>query len=123
MTARTFLRVQPSAAEHTRRGSALHQAHRPRHLIRVDVQDRRLGVERRTAPFRATVQAWEHDGALKACRDELAAAPHRPEALQHGAMRVRRTLREHVFAEPLAREWLRGERERLRIGGHLAFDV
>ena len=38
-------------------------------------------------------------------------------------MRVRRTLREHVFAEPLAREWLRGERERLRIGGHLAFDV
>src|SRR5205823_10708617 len=88
-----------------------------------DVQDRGLGVERRTAPFRATVQAWEHDGALKACRDELAAAPHRPEALQHGAMRVRRTLREHVFAEPLAREWLRGERERLRIGGHLAFDV
>src|SRR5438876_1099857 len=95
----------------------------PRHLIRVDVQDRRLGVERRTAPFRATVQAWEHDGALKACRDELAAALHRAEALQHGAVRVRRTIREHVFAEPLARKWLRGERERLRIGGHLTFDV
>src|SRR5439155_27143628 len=57
------------------------------------------------------------------CGNELAAALHRPEALQCGAVRVRRTIREHVFAELLARKWLRGEGERLIIGGHLAFDV
>src|SRR5581483_10055532 len=37
----------------------------PRHLVRVDIQERGRGIERRAAPFRAAVEAGEHDRALE----------------------------------------------------------
>ena len=123
VTARAVRRVQLLAARRRRRRSTRHQTHYPRHLVRVDVQHRRLGIEGRAAPFRPAVQAGEHDRALQARRDELTAAPHRSESLQHRAMCLRRTIGEHVLGQSLARERLGYERERLRIGGHLTLDV
>src|SRR5256886_8449465 len=116
VTARAVRRVQLSAARRHRPRRTLHLAHDPCHLVRVDVQHRRRGIERGAAPFPPAVQAGEHNRALQARRDELAAAPHRSEALQRGAMCFGRALGEHVLSQSLARERLRYERERLRIG-------
>src|SRR3989442_10411914 len=38
-------------------------------------------------------------------------------------MCLRRAISEHILGQSLAREWLRYERQRLRIGGDLTLDV
>ena len=123
VTARAVRRVQVSAARRPRERRTLHQAHDPRHLVRVDVQHPGRGIERRAPPFPPAVQAGEHDRALQARRDELPAASHRPESLQRRAMRLGRALGEHVLGQALARERLGCERQRLRVGRHLTLDV
>ena len=44
----------------------------PRHLVRVDVEQRALGIERRAAPFGAAVDAGKDDRALERRRREEA---------------------------------------------------
>jgi hypothetical protein len=38
----------------------------PRHLVRVDIEERRLGIEGRAAPLSAAVKTGKDDGDLEA---------------------------------------------------------
>ena len=93
----------------------------PRHLIGVDVEQRRVGIERRAAPLRAAVESRKHDRALERRRREEALLILL-ETREHVRVRLGRARRQHVFGQALARERHRQRRIRL-LGRHfLAVD-
>ncbi len=93
----------------------------PRHLVRVHVEERCLRVERRTAPFRATIEPWKHDDPALGRRREHAGS-ELPEPFEHRRMGLRRPAGQHRLGQPLARERRRLERIGLGLGKLLALD-
>src|SRR5579871_5480841 len=91
------------------RGFVLNKVRGPGHLVRVHVEEPRLGVERRSTPFRSAVKAGEDDCLLiDAKRNKLRAAVKRPETLDSPAVRLRSPVGQHLFCQGLP-----GEREGL----------
>src|SRR5579859_172593 len=83
----------------------LNEVRGPGHLVRVYVEKPRLGVERRPAPFRSAVEAWEDDCLLvDAKRNELRAAVKRPETLDRPAVRPRSPVGQQLFGQGLPGE-------------------
>src|SRR6185503_7498041 len=97
-------------------------AEQPRHLVGVHVEQRRLRIEGRAAPFRAAVVTREDDDSLARGRREETVRRVLPERRERRRTRLRRARGEHVFRQALAREWRRSERERLRLGAALALE-
>ena len=85
----------------------------PRHLVRVDVEQSGIRIERRATPFRAAVEPGEHDRALERWRREKAGL-ELPEPLEHGRVRLGRASRQHRLGEALPRKRRRPGRSRLR---------
>src|SRR5579884_148709 len=74
----------------------------PGHLVRVDVEDPRLGVERGTAPFRSTVESWEDERFLADPEGhERRAAVERSETLHGPAVRLGSPIGQHVLRQDL----------------------
>ena len=116
--ARRALRlVQHLAADGRARRRRFGQRVEPHHLVRVHEQQTGLGIERGPAPFRTAVHPRKAHGVFAdARRDELPAADHLPELRQHRRVGLRCPCRQKVFGQPLSREGLRLDRERLCLG-------
>ena len=77
----------------------------PRDVIRIDIDDRGARVNRRAAPFRASVESREDNGfRADGERNELTIAAKFLEIVEGPAMSFGRAVSEQVFGEALARK-------------------
>ena len=77
----------------------------PGDVIRIDINDRGARVNRRAAPFRASVESREHNGfRADGERNELTSAAKFLEIVEGPAMSFGRAESEQVFGEALARK-------------------
>ena len=75
----------------------------PRHLVRVDVNDLGLGVDRRASPLGATVEARKHEGFLSQAEGDKVSFVDRISEMLNGPLMSFRTRSQHVFGERLTR--------------------
>ena len=94
---------------------------RPRHLVRVDVENSGRGIDGRPAPLGAAVEAGKYDRVLAdAERNELACAAELSELLDRPAVSFRSAIGQQIFSQPLARIGRRLRGQRLLRGGDFA---
>ena len=77
----------------------------PGNVIRIDVNDRGAGVNRRAAPLRASIESREDNGfRANRERNELTITVKFFEIVESPAMSLGRAVSEQVFCEALARK-------------------
>ena len=103
-------------------GFSFHHRHHPRHLVAVHIQHA-VGISRRTAPFRAAIEAWKEDRAFATGRKKRRVRTNLREAFKHLPMGFGREVCDVIVSEELARERRGFGRNRLRGPGGFALEV
>src|SRR5690348_9941675 len=75
----------------------------PRDVVRIDVDDARLRIDRWSAPFGTAIEAWKDHGIdSDRKRHKLTFAPEFPELFERPSMCFRSTVSQKLFRKKLA---------------------